>query len=165
MKRIINALCICVAFVLLFGCVNTKKQNEILDYVNIDCVMLGEIETKTLNSFNSVSGNNYENDLKLYEELSKTTVNYTRELNAKANEVAQKYMSNTEILDVHTVYLKCTISYLNAFSYMLTAIETQNREMIINANNELSNANSTALLFRGKLNDLCDKYKIVLKNK
>lgn len=165
MKKIKKYLLICITLTLLFGCTNSKKQNEILDYVNNDLVMLGEIETKMLNSYNAVSGNNYESDLKLYEELSNNTINYARELNVKASEIAQKYMSNAEILDVHTVYLNYTTNYLNAMSYILTAIETQNREMTIKANNEINSANSTSLLFRGKLNDLCDKYKIVLKYK
>lgn len=160
MKRLIGILCICAIFGLLYGCTNTEKQNEILDYVNNDSTMLGEIEQKLNDSYNSVVGNNFDNDLKAYEELSSNTINLAKDLNVKANEVAQKYFNNSEILEVHNVYLQYVTSYMNAVSYMLAAIENQNREFVIKANNEISSANSTGILWKSKLNDLCTKYKV-----
>lgn len=162
MKRVIVfILCLLLLFSLV-GCGNSQKQDALLKYINEDLVELSDVETNFLESYGSVTGDNYTSDYDMYVEFSNNTTVLGRKLNEAAVKLAQN-IDDEEILEVHKIYINSTSDYMNAVSLTLAAIETQDYAQVSLANEKLNNANNLALDFKKELNKLAEKYNVVIE--
>jgi len=161
MKRTIFTIVGLLLVFNLIGCGNSEKQDALLKYINKDLVEISDIETKFLESYESVTGDNYTNDFDMYVEFSNNTSILARELNSAALEVGMA-IDDEEILEVHKIYIDSTSNFMNAVSLFLSALETQDYAQLSLANEKLNKANSLALDFKKELNKLAEKYNIVI---
>lgn len=162
MKRIFLYLLCTILMFSMFGCTNSKKQDALLKYINEDLVELSDMETDFLESYGSVTGDNYTSDYDMYVEFSNNTTILGRKLNEAAVKLAQN-IDDEEILEVHKIYINSTSDYMNAVSLTLAAIETQDYAQVSSANEKLNNANNLALDFKKELNKLAEKYNVVIE--
>lgn len=147
-----------VCFPMLF---TNKKQEILLEYINNDIEDLVELETELLESYESVTGSNYENDAITYNELSNTTIYLARELNDEAVDIAVS-ITDDELVEVHKLYVNCSNKYLNAITLILSALENQDYELAAEANELLNEGNNYGIDFRKELRKLADKYHVEL---
>ena len=159
MKKIFNFVLVLVLIFNIVSCGNSIKSEALLKYINEDLAVLSEMETKFLESYESVTGNNYINDYIMYEEFSRNTMVLSRDLNNKAIEII-KNIDDEEISELHRIYINLTSNYMNVVSLTLAALETQDFTNISLANEKLNNANNLALDFKEKLNVLAEKYNV-----
>lgn len=164
MKRVISMVMVLILMVGLVGCGSNEKQEMLLQYINNDIVAMGEIETKLLASYGSVTGENYTDDNVMYREFSDNTVNLARQLNDKAVEVASK-ITDEDILEVHRVYMDYSNKYLSVITIMLSALENQDSAQVTEANEKLNEANNLALDYRTKLNNLAKENNVEIETK
>lgn len=148
----------------LIGCSGSKKQKEILKYINDDAQVLGRIEDRLLSSYGSVTGTNYTNDAVTYEEFTENTKWLAKELCDKATEIAGEIMDE-EIIAVHRIYMNFSSKMRSVIDLMIRALENQDAVLITEANEMLNEANNLAIDFKIALKKLADKYDIELKQK
>lgn len=160
MKRILSFILIFLLAIGLIGCNNTEKQDALLQYINVDMVELVEIEEDLLYSYESVTGDNYSSDLETYNEFYDNTILLARELNDAAVTLSFS-ISDSEILDVHRIYMDYSNKFLSTLSIMISALENQDYTQLAEANEKLNEANNLALDYQQALLDLAEKYDIV----
>lgn len=164
MKRIVLIIMVLILAIGLGGCANNEKQESLLQYINNDVIEMGEIETKLIESYGSVTGENYINDNEMYEEFTEDTINLARELNDKAVELAFN-IEDDEILEVHRLYMDYSNKFLNVIVIMISALENQDSTQIAEANEKLNEANNLALDYKKELNSLAKKYNVEIEDK
>lgn len=161
-KKIV-IVCAAVAAVMLatlVGCSN-EKQDALLDYINKDLVEIAEIEEKMIESYASVSGTNYTDDLTFYNELNENTIPLCQELNELVLDISP---SDEEISDVHKIYRKYVSKYLNALATINSALENQDVDKVVAGNDLLDEANDLATEFQQELRALAKERNVTLNN-
>lgn len=151
--------CAVLALLVLASC-SSKKQDALLDYINKDLVEIGEIESKMLESYNSVSGVNYTDDQTMYDELIEVTLPLCQELTEAVQNISP---DDTEIARVHNIYRKYVTKCLNAFAMMISALETQDVSQVVSANDLLTEGSDLALDFQEALQKLADERDVVFE--
>ena len=63
MRRTIMYILVLVMVFSLTGCGSSEKQEELIDYINNDIAELVTLENEMLESYGSVTGDNYSNDI------------------------------------------------------------------------------------------------------
>lgn len=162
MKKIL-ALALSVVMILSFtGCVDTEKQDALISYINEDLVALSKLETRFMDSYASVSGENYTDDETMYNEFVNNTVVLARQLNDATTEVAST-IEDSALLEVHKLYMESSSNYLNAVTMIIAALENQDYALMTEANEKISQANTFGLDFKTKLNALAEEYGVVIE--
>lgn len=160
-KILILALSLVMVFTFA-GCANSEKQDALISYINEDLASLSELETQFLESYASVSGENYTDDETMYSEFVDNTVVLARELNDASTNIAST-IEDTEILEVHKLYMETSSNYLNAVTIMIAALENQDYAQVSEANEKISKANTLGLDYKNKLNALAEEYGVVIE--
>ena len=162
MKR--NSLLVIPIVLLMFlaGCVSSEKQDALLKYLNEDLVEIAEIETAMLESYGSVSGNNYTDDADMYDELTMNTIELAKQLNIKAVDVMNS-LTDENIMEVHKLYVEFTTKYISAFTLMLAALEEQDHKLIAEANEYIAEGNNLGFDYQRGLQKLADEYDVTIE--
>ena len=160
-------LVLCFALVFTFtGCVSNekadKKTDELVSYINNDLAELADIEEAFLESYESVTGDNYVDDYTTYEELSNNTLPLIQQLDNKTVEISENITDN-KIREVHRLYMNYTSKNLNAIITMIDALETQDVSRVTDANDMINEANNVITDFQIKLDELMDEYGVVME--
>ena len=155
MKRIISLALILVMVLALVGCADTAKQDAIMNYVNVDLVAIAEIEGQMLESFESVSGDNYVDDETMYNEFNNVTAILARDLNNKATEIAGT-ITDPELLEVHKIYMDYATKFSSAINIMIAALQEQDTAQVAEANEKINESNNLYLDYNQKLNALIE---------
>ena len=163
MKKILAFILVLLCMLGMVGCVNNKKQDELLKYSSEIITKLEPIEDAFNNSYKSVTGENYINDETTYTEFTENTVVLARNLSDKALEFADE-INDEEILETHRIYINYASHQLNAIIMMISAIENKDREMVSTANEKLNEANNYALDYKAKIKALAKKYDLEILN-
>ncbi len=157
-KILLLAMCVILAFSFA-GCIETEETKELLSYVNDDLAELEEYEAAVIDSFNSVSGDNYTDDATMYEELSTNTMSALEDWEAKIIEV-QEGLKDSKILEVHALYSSYATKWRNSIVTMMDALETGDIAKATSANDMMDEANKIAAEFRTKLDELGEEYNV-----
>lgn len=163
MKRITAIILALILALGIAGCTNTKKQDALLEYINEDLAELGEMETKAIASYESVTGENYTSDLETYTEVSENTIILVRQLNEEAVDVAGR-IDDEEILACHKLYMNGCSKFLAALGVLLMSLETGDYAQLSAGNELLNESNNYMLDFRTELQRLAKKYNVELYN-
>lgn len=163
-KRWGRIACVVASFVMLLtasGCGN-EKQDALLDYINKDMVEIADLEEKMLESYNSVSGTNYTDDLTMYNEINETTIPLCHQLSEAVAAVAP---ADKEIAAVHNTYSNFVSKYLNAMAMINAAIETQDYAQVATANDLIAEANNLSFQYQQELRTLAEERNVTFENK
>ena len=161
--RKITIYILVLAMVLSFvGCGSSQKQEELIAYINNDLVELVALENDVLESYGSVTGDNYTNDLDMYMEFTTTTVELARKLNDKAVNISEG-IADEKILEIHRIYMNYSNKLLNVVILMVSALENQDATLIAEASEKLNEANNYALDYRESLTKLAEEYKVEIQ--
>ena len=142
---------------ILFTFRNNKTSQELLDYINSDMIRLGQIETEMINSYNSVAGVNYTDDLASYDEIKNVTLPAARKLTSEANTVYNR-LSSKEIKEVHLIYLDICNEYCEAFDGILEGLEKQDVTTVRKAVEKIEQINALATDYQNAIKQLAEKY-------
>lgn len=163
MKRITSVFLVLILAFSLVACGSNEKQEALLQYLNEDIVELVKIENELIESYSSVTGENYSSDMETYTEFVENTVNLARELNDEAVDLSLN-ISDDEVLDVHRLYMNYSNKFLSTISIMISALENQDATQIAEANEKLNEANNLVLDYKRELNKLAEKYNIEIQD-
>lgn len=163
MKRITSIFLVLFLLLGVGGCGNSEKQEMLLKYINEDTAEMGEIESELLESYGSVTGDNYSSDIETYTEFNNNTITLARELSDEAVDISFS-ITDDEILEVHRIYMDYSNKFLSAVGIMISAIENQDTAQISEANEKLNEANNLALDYKRELQNLAKKYNIEIQD-
>ncbi len=156
MKRAIALILGVVLMLSLVGCFDTAKQDAILKYVNEDLASILELETKFIESYESVSGENYTDDATMYTELVNNTSIYARDLSNAVTNLADS-ITDADLLAIHKLYMEATTKNSAAITTMISALENADYAQVSTANELLGEASSLLVDYRTKLTALAEE--------
>lgn len=88
---------VCGLLFVLSGCGN-QVQDDLLNHINNDLASIVDLETKAINEYESVTGNNYTNDEDLYLHLQDVVLPAYQTIIEEAEAI---YPETQEVIDVH----------------------------------------------------------------
>ena len=158
----------------LYSC-STKKSHtggklitgpaaaDIVNYVNQGILAITELEQKSLESYASVTGENFTTREKLYETLKNFVIpTYKR----YADGLKKITPENPEIKPVHGTYIKAAELMLEGFQTKMVGIENSDEGLITQGNKQIEDASKGVKKWLAELNELCKKHGVAfLKDK
>lgn len=162
-KRILLPLIPVIGVIILVAVIgifneNSKKRDTLIAYINEDVLELEVMKEEMLDSYNSVMGVNYTDDLTAYNEINDRTIPLCQELREEASKIKP---TDSEISKIHSIYIKQTGKYLNAFALVIATVENQDRTQIVEANELILEADELGQDFKQALYKLADERGVV----
>lgn len=162
MKKVVTLMLALAITIGITGCGNSEKQEALIDYINNSMAELGAIEAELLESYESVTGDNYTNDLDMLTELTTNTSVLARELQDKAVEIAED-ITDAEILAVHQLYMNYSSKLMNAINLTILGIETQDMTAILEVNEMINESNNHILDYKEALYKLAEERRVTFE--
>ncbi|MFL5730787.1 MAG: hypothetical protein ACJ75J_14965 [Cytophagaceae bacterium] len=134
-------------------------QKDLLNYINVELTKVALLETRAVDTFESVSGKNYKGDSIMYVALKDVVLPNYSELYKKLQGI---HPATKELKKIHGEYIKAAKYQLEAFNLIVDAIKKQDAKEIQKANKDLKEAISLVADWKKKLLDLCDRHNVVL---
>ncbi|MFC1493874.1 hypothetical protein ACFL6W_01215 [Thermodesulfobacteriota bacterium] len=137
-----------------------RYANEVVEYVNQGILSIAELETKSIERYASVTGENYTTDEKVYEALKDFVIpTYSRFVDNLRN-------ITTEIEDirrVHGIYIRAAESILEGFKTKMLGIENNDDGIIIQGNKKIEQGSLEIQKWRAELDKLFVEQGVALK--
>jgi hypothetical protein len=150
------------AIFLLGGCainrgLTSSATVNLVNYINQGILMIAELEQKSLERYASVTGENYTDDQKIYNELKDFIIpTYQR----FADGLKAISPEDEEIQRIHAIYKNAADLMSRGFKNKLIGIEKNNEAIIIQANENIEKARDENERWRRELAALYEKYGI-----
>ena len=145
----------------LFGCGNSDTaQDELIDYINNQFPKFEKLESEVVDTYDSVTGDNYTNDVVLYRVLSETIIPKCRKLVDILQNVSTVF-NNPEIIELHSIVIDAYDTLFNGFVLSQIAIEKKDSEIAAKANDKFNLARQLQQKWLVRLNELKKKYNVV----
>lgn len=153
----LNVLLICVVLlVLLSGC-SDPVQDDLLNYINEDMKPLAVLEEDTIAEYDSVTGDNYVDDLTTYFHIEEVVVPMYRDFIEQLEAVNPK---TSEVQELHESYIEAVNIQNNAMLKILAAIDQQDYDMIADANEMLAEGRAGIRSFTNELEELAEEHNV-----
>ncbi len=159
-RRMAYLVTISLAMLFLVGCVQDPVQEDLLNYLNNEIAPLAETETQIIDSYDSVVGENYTSDEELYRVLSEDVMPKYRDFSAKLEEIQPQ---TQEVREVHELYITAVNKQYNAIVQMIAALENQDMNLIVEANEKLSEGRSDIRSFNNSLETLAAEHDVEIQ--
>ena len=165
MKKMLSfTVVIILSMMCIVGCGGDPKQEELLNYVNgDDGKEMYELQKKLIESYGSVTGDNYKDDDTMYQEFEKNTITYANDLNEKATKIASS-IEDEKLGAAHEKYLKYTSTMQSALTKFVEALKEQDPEKATAANDLISEANQYSMDYNDELEKLASEYGVELES-
>ena len=145
----------------LFGCGSSDTaQDELIDYINNQFPKFEKLESEVVDTYDSVTGDNYTNDIVLYRALSETIIPKSRKLVDILQNVSTAF-NNPEIIELHSIVIDAYDTLFNGFVLSQIAIEKKDSEIAPKANGKFNLARQLQQKWLVRLNELKKKYNVV----
>lgn len=157
-KKLKISIVICV-ITLLVAC-SDPIQEEILSYVNKDLPEIAQLEEEIIGKYESVTGENYQNDEILYNTLVNDIIpDYSKMIDKlEAIKISDKKLHN-----IHEDYIEAANNQYSAFKKMTVAIENQDYALIEEVNKILSQARKDMRDYQYDLKEYAEENNVEIK--
>ncbi|MDB9822435.1 hypothetical protein OAC89_01910 [Deltaproteobacteria bacterium] len=163
---VISVLIICV---FLAGCTSDRfgsgsfttgsAAKELVNYVNQGILRIEELEKRSLESYASVTGENYTTDERAYEELKDVVIPiYKRFLDG----LKSINPENEDIKRVHGIYIRGAESMYDGFKTKMLGIENKNEPIKIQGNEKIVYGREEIERWQLELEALCKEQGVAL---
>lgn len=135
---------------------DASVKADLEKYIN-KLAALGADEEKAVQAYTKVTGSNYQSDEILYNALNDTVIpTYEKFVDA-----LNSYTSATDVVhQINQKYIDGANKQYQAFLEIRTAVQQQDKSMVDDANNLLSQAVKDISDFRFQLSQACTKYNV-----
>lgn len=137
-----------------FSCSNPVKE-ELTKYVSTYLSEISDQETKTTDIYESVTGDNAENDLTSYYVLKDSLIPAYREY-IKDLESITSNLKTIEVRELHEKLIESANTQFSGFTMILSAIEQQDMSIVTQANEKLDKARKLARDWETDFIKLCN---------
>lgn len=160
MKKVNLFFLLMILAVTFVGCsFKDPIQDDILKYVNEDLPPIASLEAESVLAYQNATGDNYKDDNDLYQTLELNVIPKYRDF---VNELETISPDTKELRNIHEVYIEAANNQLNAFLKVQSAIENQDSELIIEANQMLADSRAKLRQWQGDLKDLAKEHNVDL---
>lgn len=166
MKKVVVSLLVLTIILLLCSCaygVDKEAQEEIKNYYNNVFLRLAELEDTAQKSYDDVIQAEDTTDADVYEVLTTTTLEAYDEVIHEA-QLELVSIKNQDLRDAHSLYLKHLRTVRKYMETMVFAIEDDDTDRILEANDIIEEANDYLIEYGQKFSDLLEKYKVDLSD-
>ena len=165
MKTLKKILVMCMTLVVMVGvtgCVDSDKQERLIQFINVDLSEAKELETEANELYTNNVGDNYESDEALYNALKDTIVpNYEKMVKVVSSIDLGEY---TEFNELKSLIIQYWSKKLEAFNKMIDALEAQDSDRVTKANDLLGEAEDIYKKYESELEKLEKEYDIVTED-
>lgn len=163
MKKVIGVVMICIMTLGLTACVDSDKQDRLLQYLNEDMKEAYELESEANEFYEANIGQNYKSDQELYDVLIETVIpDYEVMLEDARSIDLSKY---SEIAEINNLVIQTWNIKKSGFEKIVTSLEQQDSSMLDEANSILEEAISLQNTYSDKLEKLAKEYEVELMDK
>jgi hypothetical protein len=142
------------------GCPGKKIPYDVVRYVNRDILNLSQLEATALQSYASVTGENYTTDERVYEALSDTVVPYYKRFTELLREISPESM---ELKRIHSLYINGAEKMHTGFKAKMVGIEKKDENLIRIGNQQIEAGRDETLKWRTELGVLLQKSAVAVK--
>ncbi len=135
----------------------TAIKADFLNYTSKELKTIAPLEKEVIDSYAGVSGENYTDDTTMHKTLKSIAIPTSKLLIDKAEAIVPE---TKVVTDAHKTYLSAINNQHSAFTMLLTALETQDADLVAEANEKLALARKEMDDYIVAVNDLAIKYDI-----
>ncbi len=141
----------------------TNVQNELLRYINQDLADVAGLEKEALDAYASVTGENFTDDVAMYETMTNTVLPVYATMTSKL-EVISASLDTNEIEALNAIYIAAAKIQFNGFNMITEGVKKGDTNMVLLANKKLDRARRLISEWRIELQELCEQYGVKLNN-
>jgi hypothetical protein len=158
MKKIaltIATLMICAAA--MVGCGSDPVADDLINYINNEVPVLGEMESEASAAYEAVAGENYTDDATMAAALSDVVIPTSDELVEAANALTP---ATEEVAALHEIFISAVTERNAAFKMLLTALEEGDATKVDEFNAMMENADAIVDEFGAALDILAEEHGV-----
>ncbi len=156
-----SQILVIVIIVSLSAC-TTPLQKELLKYTNEDWPEAAKLENKAMDSYYSVSGENYTDDLTMYNAISKEVLPRYKVFIEKLESISEN-LKEEEVIKLNKACIKIAYQQYEGFETIVEALEQQDPDKIQEAKAILSKAEAEKNKWQKDYEKLCEENNITLE--
>ncbi|WLR41212.1 hypothetical protein LC087_09670 [Bacillus carboniphilus] len=148
-----------IVLTLITGCslFASEEQEEIIDFVNNDIQKIATYEAEAQQALDTVIGENYTNDAKMYEVLTETVIPTYQ----KAVDEANQLNSDLDVLkNLISKIKEGSNVYLEGVMLLKEGIEKQDPELINQANDKLEKYTQLSTEYQEQVEQIAEEYNL-----
>lgn len=130
---------------------------DIVEYVNQGLISIAELEKRSLESYASVTGDNYTTDQKIYETLKNFVIPTHKRFVESLRGISPE---NPEIRKVHAIYVKAAETMNEGFYLKMIGIENRDEGLIIQSNKKIEEGRAGIEKWNAGLKELYKKHGV-----
>lgn len=160
-RRLVCIAMIILVSLLLLGCEQQNPvQDDLLNYLNDELAPLADTETEIIDSYDSVMGLNYTSDEEAYNVLTEDVMPKYREFALELEEIQP---TTQEVREIHDLYIAAVNKQYNAIVQMIAALEHQDTNLVVEANEKLDEGRAGIRDYRNKLHALAAEHHVEIQ--
>ncbi|WP_237662815.1 hypothetical protein [Sutcliffiella horikoshii] len=143
---------------LLSACSSTdSEKDDLINYINTELPKVADLEFEAIDSYSSVSGQNYTDDWTMYEIIDTITIPAYEEFITELENIRPK---SEAVREIHEIYIEGSNSQLQGFKMIRVALEQQDYDKVFEANEHLDKGRTKIRQFQTKLEDLMHEHGV-----
>lgn len=151
-------LMLAVVLLITIGCTSKDPiREDLINYINNELLPIANLEKEAAEAYESVTGSNYKDDIQLYNTVNEVVIPKYREFVEKLEAIQPK---TEEIRKLHELYIEAANIQFNAFNLILSAVENQDRNLVVQANEKLEQGRKLLREFNYQLEELAKKHNV-----
>ena len=134
-------------------------QDDLINYINVELPKISDLEDGVVEGYGSVSGNNFVDDYTTYTEISDNVLPLSLQLIEEAENIS---LETKEVREVHEKLIDSYTTNQSAMELLVAAIDTEDYDLITQANEKFDAARKLQREFNAELEDLCEEHDVEL---
>ncbi|MGW8442674.1 hypothetical protein ACWGXJ_17105 [Paenibacillus sp. S33] len=162
MKKLSVFMLVFCCFSILAACSTDPVKKDLITYVNDGMLPLAQDEKAVTEKYEAVTGDNFTDDVTLYNALKDDIIpGYTKFV----DKLEAVKTETPEVRAVHETYIKAASTQKEAFIKMLDALDKQDLNLINESNTKLSEGRKLFRDFGEQVNTLAKEHDVEMNKK
>lgn len=146
-----------------FTSCSNQVSDELSYYINKQLTKVAEKESEAIDLFDSVTGNNFTDDETMYFTLQNDVIPVYSDFITQLESISAE-LETEEVQKVHEKYIEGANIQNNGFVLVLSALESNDRTLMAQANEKLAKGRKLIRNFKSDLKKLCKENNVELIN-
>ncbi|MGQ3480618.1 hypothetical protein [Paenibacillus sp. TY11] len=162
MKKLSVFMLVLCCFSILAACSTDPVKKDLITYVNEGMLPLGQDEKAVTEKYEAATGDNYTDDLTLYNTLNDEIIpEYTKFV----DKVEAVKTETPEVRAVHEIYIKAVNTQNEAFIKLVDALDKQDLNLVNESNAKLSEGRKLFRDFEEQVKTLAKEHDVEMNKK
>lgn len=145
-----------------FSSCSNQVSDDLLNYVNKQLPKVADNESKAVESYESVSGDNFTDDETMYYVIQNEVIPVYRKFIDQLESISEE-LETEEVKKVHEKYIEAAKVQKTAFMLILSGLENQDYNEMAEANEKLDKGRKLLREYKSDLKKICKENNVDLK--